>query len=58
LQAVQPKVPPGDKEKIALILGLLGSEHDGEVVAAARQAERLRQKIGTTWIELLSAALA
>jgi hypothetical protein len=30
-----------------------GSDHDGEVLAAARQAEKIRQKVGLTWKELL-----
>lgn len=32
-----------DRERIARVLGMLGSDHDGEVLAAARQAERLRR---------------
>jgi hypothetical protein len=27
-----------DREQLARVLGMLGSDHDGEVVAAARQA--------------------
>jgi hypothetical protein len=41
-----------DRTKLARVLGMLGSTHDGEVLAAARQAERLRQ--GRPWIDLLS----
>jgi hypothetical protein len=36
------------------VLGLLSSEHDGEVVVAARQAERLRRELGCSWNELLA----
>ena len=31
----------------------MGSDHDGEVLAAARQAEKIRKKVGLTWEELL-----
>src|SRR3954447_6483892 len=30
-----------------------GSDHGGEVLAAARQAEKIRKKLGVTWDELL-----
>jgi hypothetical protein len=33
---------------------LLGSGYDGEVVAAARQAERLRRSAGLSWADELS----
>ena len=31
----------------------MGSDHDGEALAAARQAEKIRKKVGLTWEELL-----
>ena len=31
----------------------MGSDHDGEALAAARQAEKIRKKLGLTWKELL-----
>jgi hypothetical protein len=34
---------------------MLGSLHDGEVLAAARTAETLRSQSGNTWYELLGA---
>lgn len=40
--------------QIAKMLGIFSSQHDGEVVNAARAAEQLRKKIGKTWLELLS----
>ena len=40
--------------KLAKTLGMLGSEHDGEVLAAARQAERLRRQMGAAWSDLIS----
>ena len=42
-----------DRDRLAKLLGLLGSDHDGEVVAAARQAERLRADAELTWPEIL-----
>jgi hypothetical protein len=35
-----------DRERLTKLLGMLGSEHDGEALAAARQAERLRAEAG------------
>ena len=34
-------------------LGLLGSTHDGEVLNAARHAERLRADLDLTWADLI-----
>jgi hypothetical protein len=42
-----------DLRRLARVCGLFGSEHDGEALAAARQAEKLRKKVGLTWEELL-----
>jgi hypothetical protein len=42
-----------DLQRLARVCGLLGSEHDGEALAAARQAEKIRKKLGLTWEELL-----
>jgi hypothetical protein len=40
--------------QLARVLGMLGSQHDGEVLAAARQAERLRKNLNHSWAALLS----
>ena len=42
-----------DRERLAKLLGMMGSAHDGEALAAARQAERLRAEAGLTWGEIL-----
>src|SRR3954466_4710142 len=42
-----------DLKRLARVCGLFGSEHDGEALAAARQAEKIRKKVGLTWEELL-----
>ena len=41
------------KERLAAILGMLGSAHDGEVLAAARAAEAERKRVHATWQQLL-----
>src|SRR5690349_5101123 len=46
-----------DRERLAKLLGLLGSEHDGEVVAAARRADALVRGTGLTWRDVLISAL-
>lgn len=43
-----------NKNKLVKLLGMLGSTHDGEVVAAARAAERMLKEAGITWAELFS----
>jgi hypothetical protein len=45
------------RSQLAKILGMLGSSHDGEVLSAARRVEKLRQKMGKTWGELLGIRL-
>ena len=45
----------GDAERLAKMLGMLGSSHDGEVVAAARQAERIRASLGLLWHDIIGA---
>lgn len=39
------------------MLGLLGSDHSGEVLSAARQAESMRLTAGLTWQQILAPAL-
>jgi hypothetical protein len=43
-----------DREQLARVLGMPGSDHDGEVAAAGRQAERIRRQADMTWSEVLS----
>lgn len=42
--------------QLAKFLGMLGSHHDGEVLNAARIAERLRKQLDKTWVALLTGA--
>ena len=44
-----------ERQRMAAILGMLGSAHAGERDAAARQAEALRRKLGLTWADVLMA---
>jgi hypothetical protein len=43
-----------DRQHLARILGMLGSDHAGERAAAALQAEAFRRKHGLTWGNLLA----
>lgn len=41
------------RQKLAACLAMLGSSFDGEVLAAARAAERLRREAGVSWREIV-----
>jgi hypothetical protein len=45
-----------DRGRLVKLLGLLGSDHDGEVLNAARQVERLRRDARLTWSDILAGA--
>src|SRR3979409_2262534 len=45
--------PVPARDRLARVRGMLGSSHEGEALAAARQAERLRADAGLTWAEIL-----
>jgi hypothetical protein len=53
---VRAMTAPFDRERVAKLLGMLGSEHDGEVVAAGRAADRLVRASGLTWRAVLVGA--
>jgi hypothetical protein len=42
-----------DREKLARVLGMLGSSHDGEIAAAGRAADALVRQAGLTWPDVL-----
>jgi hypothetical protein len=44
-----------DRQRLARVLGMLGSTHDGEVLAAARLAESIRARADISWAKLLAA---
>lgn len=42
-----------DRAMLAKLLGLVGSDHDGEALSAARKAHDLLRAKGATWSDLL-----
>jgi hypothetical protein len=46
-----------DRDRLGKLLGLLGSDHDGEVAAAGRAAHRLIRDAGLTWCDVLTPRL-
>jgi hypothetical protein len=44
-------------DKLAKVCGMFGSDHDGEVLVAARTAHRMVKEAGATWPEVLTPAL-
>ena len=42
-----------ERRRLARILGMLGSEHEGERQNAARQAEAFRKQHGLSWEDLI-----
>ena len=49
-----PKPRRLDRDRLCKLLGLLESDHDGEVVNAARRAAALLREAGTTWSEIIA----
>lgn len=49
-----PRLPDDTRARLARLLGMLGSHHDGEALNAARLADRLVRSSGLTWTEVLS----
>lgn len=43
-----------DLKRLASVLGMLGSEHEGEIVSAARKASAMIQAAGMTWAQVLA----
>jgi hypothetical protein len=44
-----------DTQKLAKLLGMLGSTHDGEALSAARKAHQLVSRNGATWSDVIVA---
>ena len=54
---LEPKaISDAPRDVLVKMLGMLGSDHAGEVVAAARAAEKQRLKLGLTWDQLIISA--
>lgn len=47
-------IPSAQRETVAKLLGLIGSAHDAEALAAARKAQAILQSHKTTWHQLLN----
>lgn len=47
-------IPPDLAARLAKVLGMLGSDFDGEVAAAGRRANALLKGAGLTWDQLLT----
>jgi hypothetical protein len=53
---VAARFPPALASKLVKVLGMLGSDHDGEVAAAGRRAHSMLQVEGLTWNEVINPA--
>jgi hypothetical protein len=51
-----PHLSPALASKLAKILGMLGSAHDGEIAAAGRRATAMVKGAGLTWGEVIAPA--
>lgn len=49
---------PSERRKLVAILGMMGSDHDGERAAAAALASRIVRAAGLGWDDLISTAPA
>ena len=43
-----------DRQKLAKLLGMMGSAHDGEILAAAKAAQRLLTDAKATWFDVVA----
>jgi hypothetical protein len=43
-----------DRERLIKLLGLLGSDHNGEIAAAGRMADALIRDLGVTWADVIA----
>ena len=58
MRAIRVDLPPAERDRLAKLLGMLGSDHDGEVLNAARLADRLVRDHGITWLDAITAPLS
>jgi hypothetical protein len=52
-----PHLSPDLAARLAKILGMLGSDYDGEITAAGRQANAMVKRAGLTWDEVIAPAV-
>ena len=43
-----------DRERLIKLLGLLGSDHNGEIASAGRMADALIRDAGVTWADVIA----
>jgi hypothetical protein len=56
--AIKPKaIDRESRDRLTKLLGMTGSNGDGEVANAARKADDLRRKLGMTWADLIIASV-
>jgi hypothetical protein len=48
---------PALRDRLAKVLGLLGSAHDGECLSAARKAHEIVRAAGATWAQVICTSL-
>jgi hypothetical protein len=46
--------PQVERDRLARLLGMVGSVHDGEALAAARLADKLVRRCGLTWADVFA----
>lgn len=51
-------IPPKQRDRLAALCGMLGSNHDGERANAAAQASKIVLTNGLTWQGIIAAAFA
>jgi hypothetical protein len=51
-----PHLTPDLAARLAKILGMLGSDYDGEIAAAGRSANAMVKRAGLTWDEVISSS--
>jgi hypothetical protein len=47
---------PAFADKLVKVLGMLGSDHDGEIAAAGRRAHSMLKAMGLTWSDVIKPA--
>jgi hypothetical protein len=52
-----PHLSPDLATRLAKILGMLGSDYDGEIAAAGRRANAMIKRAGLTWDEVISSSV-
>jgi hypothetical protein len=54
MRASTPQLNIDTRLRLARLLGMIGSDHDGEALNAARMADRLVREKGLTWDDVIA----